>query len=135
VVVFVFFFVVVVFFFCFFFDFLFFVFWFFCFLCVDFVFFCLFFFSDALRVIKNSEILYMNYKNIIRDYISFYDLFQLIIKFIDIGSINTVVDAYSKEHIDKISLLNFLNENFGLDYEFRDSFEALNGTGSKDNYY
>ena len=91
--------------------------------------------SDALRAIKNSEILYTNHKNITRDYISPYDLFQLIIKFIDIASINTVVDAYSREPIDKISLLNFLNENFGLHYEFRDSFEALNATGSKDNYY
>ena len=91
--------------------------------------------SDALRAIKDGETLYTNHKNITRDYISPYDLYQLITKFIDLTSINTVVDAYSKEPIDKISLLNFLGENFGLHYEFRDSFEALNATGSKDNYY
>lgn len=91
--------------------------------------------SDALRAIKDSETLYTNNKNIIRDYISPYDLYQLITKFMKLKSINTVVDAYSKEPIDKISLLNFLNEKFGLKYEFRDSFEALNATGSKDNYY
>ena len=32
--------------------------------------------SDALRAIKNSEILYTNHKNITRDYISPYDLFN-----------------------------------------------------------
>ena len=94
-----------------------------------------FFISDALRAIKENKILFTNNKNITRDYIGTDDLYQLIIKLMNIEKLNTVVDAYSAEPIDKISILNYLESDFGLKYEFQNSFKELNATGSKDNYY
>lgn len=94
-----------------------------------------FFISDALRAIMENKILFTNNKNIIRDYIGADDLYQLITKLISIKELNTVVDAYSAGPIDKISILNFLELNFGLKYEFQNSFKELNATGSKDHYY
>lgn len=94
-----------------------------------------FFISDALRAIKRNKVLFTNNKNITRDYIGSDDLYQLIIKLINIEKLNTVVDAYSAEPIDKISILNYLESDFGLKYEFQNSFKELNATGSKDNYY
>ena len=67
-----------------------------------------FFISDALRAIKRNKVLFTNNKNITRDYIGSDDLYQLIIKLINIEKLNTVVDAYSSEPIDKISILNYL---------------------------
>lgn len=94
-----------------------------------------FFISDALRAIKKNKVLYTSNKNITRDYIGADDLYQLITKLINIKKLNTVVDAYSAEPIDKISILNFLELSFGLKYELQNSFKELNATGSKDHYY
>lgn len=90
---------------------------------------------DALRAIKEKKVLYTNNLNITRDYIGPDDLYQLITKLMKIKNLNTVVDSYSKEPIDKISILNYLEKTFRLKYEFQDSFVELNATGSKDNYY
>jgi len=91
--------------------------------------------TDALRAIKDHKVLFTNKKNITRDYIGADDLYQLITKLMPIERLNTVVDAYSKEPINKIALLDFLKTSFGLEYKFQDTFEELNATGSKDHYY
>ena len=52
-----------------------------------------------------------------------------------VDGLNTIVDAYSKEPIDKFTILEFLKSSFGLRYQFQESFKALNATGDKDHYY
>ncbi len=94
-----------------------------------------FFISDALRAIKENKVLYTNNQNITRDYIGADDLHQLINKLISIKGLNIVIDAYSKAPIDKLSILDLLEKSFGLKYKFQESFQAINSTGSKDQYY
>jgi len=94
-----------------------------------------FFITDALKAIRDRKTLLTAKKNITRDYIGADDLYQLIIKLHSIDQLNTVVDAYSKEPIDKFAILEILKSSFGLQYEFQDTFKSLNATGSKDNYY
>ena len=94
-----------------------------------------FFITDALRAIKEDTVFLTNKKNITRDYIGVDDLYQLIDKLIAVDGLNTIVDAYSKEPIDKFTILEFLKSSFGLRYQFQESFKALNATGDKDHYY
>ena len=94
-----------------------------------------FFITDVLRAIKEDTVFLTNKKNITRDYIGADDLYQLIDKLIFIDGLNTIVDAYSKEPIDKFTILEFLKSSFGLRYQFQESFKALNATGDKDHYY
>lgn len=94
-----------------------------------------FFITDVLRAIKDKKIFLTNKKNITRDYIGADDLYQLITKLYSFDKLNTVVDAYSKEPISKITILEFLHASFGLQYKYQDTFEPLNATGNKDNYY
>ena len=94
-----------------------------------------FFIADAIRAITQKEILYTNNLNIIRDYVGIDDLYQLIAILIPINKLNVVVDAYSKQPIDKLAILDFLNRAFNLKYKFQDTFMPLNATGMKNNYY
>jgi nucleoside-diphosphate-sugar epimerase len=94
-----------------------------------------FFIGDAIRAIKHKEILCTNKTNITRDYVGADDLYQLITKLIPVKNLNAVFDAYSKEPIDKMAVLDLLSKNFNLKYKFLDTFKALNATGNKENYY
>jgi len=48
---------------------------------------------------------------------------------------NMPLDCYSKSPVDKITLLNVLQQEFSLKYEISSENSVLNATGNKMNYY
>lgn len=90
--------------------------------------------TDILRAIKNSETLITSSDNIVRDYIGPDDFFQLISLILSAQAINDVVDCYSKEPVDKMTLLKAMNDRYGMSYEIRCATAGINATGAKMNY-
>jgi len=91
--------------------------------------------SDTLRAINDNNILVTSAHNIVRDYIGPHDFFNLVSHLITTLDTNDVIDAFTKEPVDKFTLLLALKENFGLRYEVDDSSVGLNATGMKINYF
>jgi nucleoside-diphosphate-sugar epimerase len=94
-----------------------------------------FFLTDALRSIQEKKIFMTSNQNIVRDYIGSNDLYQLILRLISKDKLNAVVDAYSLAPIEKFSILEILNKNFNLKYQFTEDDVGLNATGNKDHYF
>ncbi|MGY2339203.1 NAD-dependent epimerase/dehydratase family protein [Pseudomonas sp. SDO5532_S415] len=94
-----------------------------------------FFLSDILRALKAGDVLGVSPENMVRDYLSPVDFFQLIEKLLTADPVNDSVDCYTLDPIDKFSLLARIKEKFGLQYDVIGDSAKLNATGSKSNYY
>jgi len=90
--------------------------------------------TDIVRAIKSNEILKTNSVNIVRDFITPLDFYQLIVSILQTGKINTAIDCQTKAPVDKFSLLEMCKKEFGLKYEIVEQ-AGVNATGSKINYY
>jgi nucleoside-diphosphate-sugar epimerase len=94
-----------------------------------------FFMSQICNAIRNNEVLIVSADKMVRDYIHPSDFCALIDGIINFQPINTVVDCYSREPIEKITLLeNFKNE-FGLKYVIQNSDNTHSIFTNKTNYY
>ena len=91
--------------------------------------------TDALRSIKENQIMKTDDKNITRDYIGPEDLYQLIMKLAENDFLNTSVDCFTKDPTDKFSILELMKSQFGLKYEIINSNSGINAYGSRDNYF
>ena len=91
--------------------------------------------ADAMRAIKNNEVLMTSPQNMSRDYLSSSDLHQLIQKALLTSQINLAVDCYSKAPVDKFEILFRLRDEFGLRYQLQEGVIGVNSTGNKLNYY
>lgn len=91
--------------------------------------------TDIVRAIKNHEILKTSDTNIVRDFITPVDFYQLIQCIINSAPSNQSVDCYTKSPIDKFTLLSELNKKYGLEYKISNDTNVVNGTGEKINYY
>jgi nucleoside-diphosphate-sugar epimerase len=91
--------------------------------------------TDIVRAIKNKEVFKTSADNIVRDFITPLDFYNLIQAIIDFKSINTALDCYTKSPISKFDLLDGLEEGFGLHYKVDKSVDIVNATGAKLNYY
>ena len=91
--------------------------------------------TDIARAIKNKEVFKTSPNNIVRDFITPPDLYNLIQVIIDFSPINTVLDCYTKSPISKFELLYELKNKFGLYYKIDKNIDMVNATGSKINYY
>lgn len=90
--------------------------------------------TDIARSILDGTILKTNSINIARDFITPFDFYRLILSVIDSAGINFPIDCYTKSPVDKFSLLDRCEEEFGLLYEIVDD-AGINATGFKKNYY
>ncbi|WP_417537726.1 NAD-dependent epimerase/dehydratase family protein [Marinomonas sp.] len=90
--------------------------------------------TDIVRAIKNKEILKTNAVNIVRDFITPPDFYQLIMSIIKSPNENTAIDCYTQAPVDKFSLLEKCQEEFFLQYEIVEQ-AGVNGTGFKENYF
>jgi nucleoside-diphosphate-sugar epimerase len=91
--------------------------------------------TDLVRAIKNKKVFKTSSDNIIRDFITppdFYNLIQLII---DFKEINIAIDCYTRYPISKFDLLSEFESKFGLSYEIDKSADIISATGVKLNYY
>jgi nucleoside-diphosphate-sugar epimerase len=90
---------------------------------------------DILRSIRDRMTFRTSSVNIVRDYISQIDFYNLIEVMLNSTLVNLVVDAYSLSPVDKYTILTRMKECYGLVYEFNEDVPILNATGVKSNYY
>jgi nucleoside-diphosphate-sugar epimerase len=91
--------------------------------------------TDIVRAIKNKEIFKTSTDNIVRDFITPLDFYNLIQVIIENNPVNLALDCYTKSPISKFDLLNELRSEFGLKYEIDKDISIVNATGVKMNYY
>jgi len=91
--------------------------------------------TDILRSIRNEEVLKTSPDCIVRDYLHPSDFYQLVSILLTIPTANMAVDCYSKAPIDKATLLDVMQDKFGLQYETTQTAVSVNATGSKPYYF
>jgi nucleoside-diphosphate-sugar epimerase len=91
--------------------------------------------TDILRAIRDNAVLETSSDYIVRDFISPADFYKLVDALLLAPATNAAVDVYSRAPIDKPTLLNAMQEKFGLRYEVIDSTSGVNATGGKPHYY
>lgn len=91
--------------------------------------------TDILRAIRDKEVLKTSADYIVRDYLHPSDFYRLVTALLTVPAANAVVDCYSKAPIDKPSLLQSMQNEFGLRYEIAEATASVNATGSKPHYY
>ena len=91
--------------------------------------------TDIVRAITGQKVLQTSSDNIVRDFITPVDFFNLILSVINSLGANLALDCYTKEPVDKFTLLDALSDRYGLMYCLEDVEGLVNATGSKKNYY
>lgn len=91
--------------------------------------------TDIVRAIRDKTVLKTSSENIVRDFLHPDDFYQLIACILKAEPMNMPLDCYSKSPVDKITLLNILQQEFSLKYEISSENSVLNATGNKMNYY
>jgi nucleoside-diphosphate-sugar epimerase len=91
--------------------------------------------ADIVRSIEFGDVLITSPENIIRDYIGPDDFFQMILSILLATATNDVIDCYTKDPVDKMTLLTIIEEKYGLVYLIEEKTRTINATGSKRNYY
>lgn len=95
-----------------------------------------FFITDIVRAIRDKRTLQTTSDYMVRDFIHPDDFHRLVECLMAAPPANCVVDCYSREPIDKPSLLQAMTKHFGLQYVVDGgTFVALNATGAKPHYY
>ncbi len=91
--------------------------------------------TDILRAIQNKTTLQTSPHFMARDYLHPADFHQLIQLILNATPCNTAVDCYSQKPIDKLHLLQIMQEKFGLIYEIANADQGVIATGNKPNYF
>lgn len=95
-----------------------------------------FFITDIAKAICYNTKLNVSAEHMIRDFLHPHDFFTLIELILVIKDRkNMAIDCYSKGPIEKFALLDFCTAEYGLQWEVKESYTALNPTGNKSNYY
>lgn len=95
-----------------------------------------FFITDIVRAIRDKSTLLTSSDYIVRDFMHPNDFHQLVECLLAAPAVNCALDCYSREPIDKPSLLQLMITRFGLRCEVTDSQTALiNATKAKPYYY
>ena len=94
-----------------------------------------YFMNNIVRCLINKTIFKTNSINFIRDFVHPADLFDLIIKCIDIKKLNTFFDVYSIKPTSKFEILSLCEKEFYLQYEFINTIDTENKTGEKNVMY
>jgi len=96
-----------------------------------------FFITDIVRAIRDKQTLKTSSDYMVRDFLHPEDFCQLVDRVLAAPPRNCAVDCYTREAIDKPTLLETMQRQFGLKYEYAESGErvAVNATGSKPYYY
>ena len=91
--------------------------------------------SDILRAIRDKTPFMTTDHNIVRDYLHPLDFHALVKLLLKAPAGNAVVDCYSLAPIDKISLLDAMQESFGLTYKYVTESGLGKASVIKSNYY
>lgn len=91
--------------------------------------------TDIVRAIRDKKVLKTSSDYIVRDFLHPTDFYQLISAMLSAPSTNAAVDCYSKAPIEKLRLLEAMQEKFGLRYKIAEAVAGVNATGNKPHYY
>ena len=91
--------------------------------------------TDIWRSIRKEKVLKISPDYIARDFLHPSDFYKLIKALLSAPANNAVIDAYSRAHIDKPTLLEAMKQNFGLRFEVSKDSVSVNATGIKPYYY
>jgi len=94
-----------------------------------------FFITELVRALQKKEVFKTSADNIVRDFITPTDFFNLIQSVLEVGHINLPIDCFTKEPVSKFDLLKELGQKFGLNHESYGDVSAVNATGLKMNYF
>jgi nucleoside-diphosphate-sugar epimerase len=94
-----------------------------------------YFLTEIISCIKANKVFVTSPQNMIRDYIHPDDLFSLVLKCIKRFTGNDVFDAFSLNPVDKLEVLAFFRNNFGLKYSVDENMSIASATGNKDSYF
>jgi nucleoside-diphosphate-sugar epimerase len=91
--------------------------------------------TDILRAIRDKSVLKTSADYIVRDFLHPSDFYGLVRALLAASPANAAVDCYSREPIDKPTLLAAMHEKFELQYEITEATVGVNATGGKPHYY
>lgn len=91
--------------------------------------------TDMVRAIRDKSVLKTSSDYIVRDYLHPVDFHRLVVALLSAPAANAAVDCYSKAPVDKPTLLDAMQKEFGLRYEVTDASSGINATGGKPHYY
>jgi nucleoside-diphosphate-sugar epimerase len=91
--------------------------------------------TEILKSIKENTLLHTTPQNITRDFLHPDDFFNLIKCILKSSPVNNVIDCFTREPTDKLSLLEFFARDYGLNFQFSKESSVINATGNKENYY
>jgi nucleoside-diphosphate-sugar epimerase len=96
-----------------------------------------FFITDVINSIWKDQVLKVSADNIVRDYLHPSDFKNLVDNIINSPPLNIALDCYSREPVDKFTLLNELSKIFNLRFKVDINSEnfIVNATGTKSSYY
>ena len=95
-----------------------------------------FFITDIVRAIRDQRTLQTTAEYVVRDFMHPDDFHRLVECLLAAPPANCAVDCYSREPIDKPTLLQAMAERFALCYEVVGETSArVNATGTKPHYY
>jgi nucleoside-diphosphate-sugar epimerase len=94
-----------------------------------------YFITDVIDSIKKDKVLVTDPANIVRDYVHPDDLFAAILACMHAGSLNDAFDVMSSKPVDKLELLRYFENCYGLRYRVDSSLSVQSPTGSKNIYY
>lgn len=89
--------------------------------------------TDIIQSILDKKEMITSPVNIVRDFISPSDLYDLI-KLVLRHPVNDSFDTYSAKSITKFELLDFFTKEYNLQYRISEGFSSVNPTGNKDIY-
>lgn len=94
-----------------------------------------FFITDLFRSVKSDLVCEVSPEPMVRDYLHPKDFCQIVECILASDSLNMAVDCYSKAPVDKMTLLNALQQSYGLKWHFGSDAAIVRATGTKCNYY
>ena len=91
--------------------------------------------TDIIRSIRDGAVLQTSPDYIVRDYLHPADFHSLVRVLLSSPQANVAVDCYTLAPIDKSTLLEGMQREFGLRYEITEAPITINATGTKSYYY
>jgi hypothetical protein len=91
--------------------------------------------ADTLRAIRDREVLQTSQENFFRDYVGPKEIAQIVRKVLLAPPKNTAIDCFTLAPTDKVSMLERMRCEFGLEYELVRQQPGLLATGNKLHYY
>jgi nucleoside-diphosphate-sugar epimerase len=94
-----------------------------------------YFITEVIDAILQRRVFLTDHVNIVRDYVHPEDLFSMVKHCIDTRSIvNAAFDVISTKPVEKIQILDFFSDSFGLKYNMVQSIIHNSSTGQKNIY-